>query len=156
MCLAKLSLVKTLSFFKSPSCTACHSHKKRTSTCRVFPHPGRADVPLAALLSQSIPSACAEDLSNAWYSDSLLLDAMVLCTALPCLIKSDLHTTAIPERDLRVPKSAAWSAAQNTSKTLGNVCGSKHDRSKAPNAFEILEVFHRGTLHPSCQRACSE
>ena len=32
----RFSLVGTLSTFKRPSCTACCSHKKRTSTCRVF------------------------------------------------------------------------------------------------------------------------
>ena len=43
---------RTVSTFKRPSCTACCSHKKRMSTCRVFPCPCRADTPLAALLSQ--------------------------------------------------------------------------------------------------------
>ena len=48
----RFSLVGTLSTFKRPSCTACCSHKKRTSTCRGFPNPCRADMLLAALLSQ--------------------------------------------------------------------------------------------------------
>ena len=87
-------------------------------------------MPLAALLSQRvgishvtpecqsfslalIPSARAEDLSNAQYSDSPLLNAMVPYTALPCLIKCDPDITAVPKRDLSVPKSPAWSASQN-------------------------------------------
>ena len=36
----------------------------------------------------------------------------MLHTALPCLIQCDSHRTAIPERDLRVPKSPAWSATR--------------------------------------------
>ena len=46
----KFSFVGTLGTFKRPSFPACCSHKKRTSTCRVFPDPCRPDMPLAALL----------------------------------------------------------------------------------------------------------
>ena len=45
-------------------------------------------------------------------------------TALPCLVTCDLHMTAIPERDLRVPKPPTRSALQNTSRTPGKVYGS--------------------------------
>ena len=101
-----------------------------------------------------IPSAWAEDLSNAQYSDSPLLNA-VLSTRLPCVTKRNLHTTAIPERDVRVPKAPAWPASQNTSKTPGSVCGSDtiaptgRPRRQRPARFEVFEVFCRGTLSTS-------
>ena len=47
----RFSLDGTLSTSKRPSCTCCCTCKKRTSTCRVFPNPCRADTPLAALQS---------------------------------------------------------------------------------------------------------
>ena len=70
----KFQLVGALSTFKRPSCTACSSHKKRTSTCQVFSNPCEADMPLAALFHMFslhsfsialIPGALAENLSNA-------------------------------------------------------------------------------------------
>ena len=64
------------------------------------------------------------DLRNAWYPGSSLLSAMVLCTALPCLITCATHMTVTPDRDFRVPKSRAWTASQNTSRTPSKVCGS--------------------------------
>ena len=65
--------------------------------------------------------------------------------------------TAIPERDLRGPKSPTWSASQNISKTPSNVCGSKRDCSMqvASNTFEIVEVFFlpRARLSAANERA---
>ena len=58
------------------------------------------------------------------------------------------------------PKSPAWSASQNTSRTPGKVCGSNTSAPTCrlqvtPNTFEFFEVLRRGTLHSSCQGACS-
>ena len=98
-------------------------------------------MPRAALLSQRmwishftpwcqsfsialIPSASAELLSSAQYSDSPLLKTMVFCIAFPCFSKCEPHVTATPDRDLRVPKSPATPASKNTSRAPRRVCGS--------------------------------
>ena len=61
----------------------------------------------------------------------------------------------MPERDLRVPESPAWSGSQNSSKTPSNVRGSFTITSTnwssshvAHDTFEFFQVFRRGTLHP--------